>query len=215
MFSIPQNYLVPLSSICHCHFLFAMGSSFFTTCSSQSSSVTSLWVSMSFCNHTLTCICSSLQQVHVLHKSRTNAKEFIFGISQNQDLNIARCASSMKLLKCCFYFSVNWITPSHLRTPTWTQDQEDSGDADEHPASSKHHQCSTSNLTSSIDYYICTSSQLSRTASQTRQSVFNRSCIYCCMFIYVYIFTLEHYDALTLMETCVSLYCCKQLSFCH
>lgn len=74
-------------------------------------------------------------------------------------------------------------------------------------ASSKYHQCSTSNMTSSIDCYICTSSQLSSTASQTRQSVFNRSCscIYCCMFIYVYIFTLKHYDTLTLMETCVSL----------
>lgn len=71
-----------------------------------------LAVSIHICNHTLTRSRSSLQQGHVLYNQRY-IKEFIFGISQNQDLK-----STMKLLIHCFYSSVNSRTMSHLRTPT-------------------------------------------------------------------------------------------------
>lgn len=129
MLCSPQNHLPLVPLIRHCHLLLAVGSPLFTTCSSQPAAVTSQWVSTS-ATHMFTHSRISLQQGLVLYNQRY-IKEFIFGISQNQDLKIVSCASTMKLLIHSFYFSVNSRTPSHLRTPTWTQDREDSDDTDE------------------------------------------------------------------------------------
>lgn len=73
-------------------------------------------VSIHICNHALTRSRCSLQQGHVLYNQRY-IKEFKFGISQNQDLKIVSCASTMKLLIHCFYFQCKLKNPEPPENP--------------------------------------------------------------------------------------------------